>query len=103
METGELAEEDVARVSQEHIPPPLRVSQEHVPPLSQGPASLPPMVGGNETMGPPLQRMVLGDSLPPGPGHHSLPPDHQRLVEGDNDDIEIVNVQLPPLPSLPSC
>ena len=49
METGELTEEDVARVSgAQHPPPPA--SNLVMPPtsLSSGPASLPPMVGGNE-------------------------------------------------------
>merc|ERR1719414_180254 len=45
METGELAEEDVARAQ------------------DCGHNSLPPMVGGNEQSGPVLQRLVLGDSL----------------------------------------
>ena len=45
METGELAEEDVARAQD-----------------LAGHSSLPPMVGGNEQSGP-LERLVLGDSL----------------------------------------
>ena len=53
METGELAEEDVARVSggqQQQPPPPPMASNFVAPPpsVSSGPASLPPMVGGNE-------------------------------------------------------
>ena len=90
METGELAEEDVVRVS--------------------GPSSLPPMVGGNEQPPhhdqvphqPPAARMVEGDSLPPPP----LPgaSRDQRLVEGDtneSEDVQVVHVQPPPLPTLP--
>ena len=52
METGELAEEDVARVTggQQQPPPPPMASNFVAPPpsVSSGPASLPPMVGGNE-------------------------------------------------------
>ena len=54
METGELAEEDVARVSggQQQQPPPPPMASNFVAPspssVSSGPASLPPMVGGNE-------------------------------------------------------
>ena len=100
METGELTEEDSARVRNvSHVSQPPSVS------FSQGPASLPPMVGGNEAVGPPLgsslgppmQRMVVG-SLP----SPIQPPlaSNQRLVEGDND-VEVVNVLPPPLPQLP--
>ena len=52
METGELAEEDVARVTggQQQPPPPPMASSFVAPPpsVTSGPASLPPMVGGNE-------------------------------------------------------
>ena len=92
METGELTEEDSARVTHvAHVSQPPSVS------FSQGPASLPPMVGGNESVGPPMQRMVVG-SLP----SPIQPPlaSNQRLVEGDND-VEILNVMPPPLPQLP--
>ena len=49
METKELTEEDVAQVSGTQYPPPP-ASNFVMPPtsLSSGPASLPPMVGGNE-------------------------------------------------------
>ena len=48
--------------------------------------------------GPPLQRMVVGDSLP----SPILPPlqPQQRLVEGEND-IEVLHIQPPVLPAMP--
>ena len=121
METGELTEEDVAR--QRAQQPPL-ASNYVAPSVTSGPASLPPMVGGNEQhsgeerhnppchyyvrfdtfypSGPPLQRMVVGDSLP-SPIMPPIQPE-QRLVEGDND-IEVLHIQppvLPPMPGLPA-
>ena len=49
METGELTEEDVARQRAHQPPPPLASNFVAPPPIvTSGPASLPPMVGGNE-------------------------------------------------------
>ena len=83
METGELAEEDVARVSLGGVPPP-----------APAPASLPPMVGGNEPPGGLGPRLVEGEGAGPAP---ALAP---RLGEGDGDEVEVVHVQPPPLPGL---
>ena len=66
METGELAEEDVARAQ------------------DLGHGSLPPMVGGNEQSAPPLQRLVLGDSL-------------AREVEGESEPVVSVARVVPGL------
>ena len=71
METGELAEEDVARAQ------------------DLGLGSLPPMVGGNEQSGPPLQRLVLGDSL-------------AREVEGESEPVASVVRVVPGLAPPPA-
>ena len=115
METGELAEEDVARVSQGQPSPAasnMSSGPASLPPMVGGPPDLPPMVGGNEQVppGPPLQqRMVMGDhlpsssSLPPIPNMIQPPPvssSSVRLVEGDNndsDDVQVMHVQPPPV------
>ena len=85
METGELAEEDVARVSLGGVPPPGP---------GPAPASLPPMVGGNEPPG------GLGPRLGEGEGAGPAPALAPRLGEGDGDEVEVVHVQPPPLPGL---
>ena len=87
METGELAEEDVARAQD-----------------LAGHSSLPPMVGGNEQSGP-LQRLVLGDSLGLGLGlareveGQSQPPPAQlprEPTEGESQPVPSVVPAPPP-------
>merc|ERR1719318_2103383 len=115
METGELMEEDVVRVSQEsqlHSP---HTAGPSFPPMSLlGAASLPPMVGGNEQPpATPLLRLVVGesqagprDTVPvsrevEGESHPAQPTQDREPLEGQSEPLQARVVPGIPPPSLP--
>lgn len=110
METGELQEEDVQRVTHEMPSLTGSILEVSAPSAStiaaKPPSDLPPMVGGNEppmlagpNEPPSIVRMVVGESVTapiiPPPAMMAIPPTNQRLVEGESTVAHAVPMPLP--------